>query len=155
MLRPNCSSQLQQKSQVVNVYNDPQLRNAQPGVAATINGQQITLRQLAEECIARHGVDVLDSEINRQAAAASLEASSGKSVSREEVNEEIGRAAEAYGYLTADKKPDVDRWLKDITEQEGHHRRDLHPRCGLAFGRAEETRFRRGAGDAGGPAEGL
>lgn len=110
--------QLQQKSQVVNVYNDPQRRAAQPGVAATINGQEISVRQLAEECIARHGVDVLDSEINLRLLQQALKQKQ-KSVSQGEVNEEIGRAAEAYGCLTADKKPDVDRWLKDITEQEG------------------------------------
>ncbi len=110
--------QLQTNAQVVNVYNDPQLRDAQPGVAATINGQQITVRQLAEECIARHGVDVLDSEINLKLLQQALK-KSNKSVSRDEVNDEIGRAAEAYGYLTADKKPDVQRWLQEITEQEG------------------------------------
>ncbi len=110
--------QLQQKSQVVNVYNDPQRQAAQPGVAATINGQEISVRQLAEECIARHGVDVLDSEINLKLLQQALKQQQ-KSVSQEEVNEEIGRAAEAYGCLTAEKKPDVDRWLKDVTEQEG------------------------------------
>ena len=111
-------AQLQKNSQVVNVYNDPQRRAAQPGVAATINGQQVSLQQLAEECIARHGIDVLEAEIHVKLLKQALK-KSGKSVSREELNEEIGRAAEAYGYLNADKKPDVDRWLADVTEQEG------------------------------------
>jgi parvulin-like peptidyl-prolyl isomerase len=110
--------QLQSNAQIVNVYNDPQLRQAQPGVAATINGQQITVRQLAEECIARHGIDVLDSEINLRLLQQALQ-KNGKAVSRDDVNDEIGRAAEAYGYLTQEKKPDVDGWLKEITEQEG------------------------------------
>ena len=61
---------------------------------------------------------MLDSEINLKLLQQALKQKQ-KSVSQGEVNEEIGRAAEAYGCLTADKKPDVDRWLKDITEQEG------------------------------------
>ena len=37
-----------------------------PGVAATINGGQIAMKQLADECVARHGKDVLEGEINRR-----------------------------------------------------------------------------------------
>ena len=35
------------------------------GVAATINGRQVPLQQLADECLARYGKEVLDGEINR------------------------------------------------------------------------------------------
>ena len=35
-------------------------------MAATINGQKITIRELAEECIDRHGTDVLEGTINRR-----------------------------------------------------------------------------------------
>ena len=38
---------LQREAQVVNVMNDPHLRKQYPGVAATINGQQITRQQVA------------------------------------------------------------------------------------------------------------
>ncbi len=109
---------LQADAKIVNVFNDRQLQQAHPGVAATINGQQITMRQLAEECIARHGLSVLDSEINLKLLQQALK-KGGKSVSREEVDQEIGRAAEAYGYVTSDQKPDSGRWLQEITEQEG------------------------------------
>ena len=37
-----------------------------PGIAAVINGVQIKVRQLAEECIARHGADVLEGLIGRE-----------------------------------------------------------------------------------------
>ena len=36
-----------------------------PGVAATVYDDQITIRELAEECIARHGKEVLEGTINR------------------------------------------------------------------------------------------
>ena len=50
----------------MNVMNDPHLRKQSPGVAATINGQQITRQQVAEECLQRHGREVLEGEINRR-----------------------------------------------------------------------------------------
>jgi len=109
---------LQQGVKVVNVLNDPELSKQLPGVAATINGAQITMDQLADECIARHGVNVLDSEINYLLLTQALKSKS-VTVKGEEIDGEVARAAETYGYLTADKKPDIQRWLKEVTESEG------------------------------------
>jgi parvulin-like peptidyl-prolyl isomerase len=110
--------ELQSSAKVVNVLNDAALRKQQPSVAATINNQQITIAQLAEECIARHGVDVLDAEINFMLLQQALK-SKQLSVSGAEVDAEVARAAEAYGFLTSDKKPDVPRWLKEVSDREG------------------------------------
>ncbi|MDG2384016.1 MAG: peptidylprolyl isomerase [Pirellulaceae bacterium] len=109
---------LQSGANVMNVLNDSEQKAKHPGVAAMINGQQITVRELAEECIARHGQAVLDSEINHQLLRQTLKRS-GKSVANEDIDAEIARAAEAYGFVTRDDKPDVERWLKDVTAQEG------------------------------------
>lgn len=109
---------LQSEAKIVNVYNDPQQRKKQPGVAATINGQKISIRQLAEECIERHGLNVLDSEINFKLLRQALKRSS-KKVTEKDIDTEIARAAESYGYIKKDDSPDVQRWLKDVTSQEG------------------------------------
>ena len=37
-----------------------------PGVAAIINGEQVSIALVAEECIKRHGEEVLEGEINRK-----------------------------------------------------------------------------------------
>jgi parvulin-like peptidyl-prolyl isomerase len=58
--------QLQTEAVVENIYNDPQKSKQMPGVAAVVNGQRITVRELAEECLARYGSDVLDGTINRR-----------------------------------------------------------------------------------------
>ncbi|MCO6455545.1 MAG: peptidylprolyl isomerase [Pirellulaceae bacterium] len=110
--------QLQDEAQVVNVYNSPQLRQQMPGVAATINGQQIPLHQLAEECVRRHGEEVLDGEINRLLLNQELQRR-GKSVERADLDAEIQRAADAYGYVRADGTPDVNAWLAEVQKQEG------------------------------------
>ena len=109
---------LQQGAEVVNVYNDPSTRQKYPGVAAMINGQQITIRQLAEECIARHGHAVLDDEINHKLLRQSLD-KAGKKVNEKDIDVEIARAAEAYGFITRENKPDIERWLEEVTGQEG------------------------------------
>src|SRR5262249_39146410 len=57
---------LQSKSQVVNVYNDPAKRAQMPGVAATINGKTITIRDLSEACVDRHGTEMLEMMIQRK-----------------------------------------------------------------------------------------
>ncbi|MCA9166690.1 MAG: peptidylprolyl isomerase [Planctomycetales bacterium] len=109
---------LQKSAKVVNVFNDPKLRQQQPGVAATINGVAITMQQLEDECIARHGINVLDSEINYRLLVQALK-SKNVAVNSADIDAEVAMAAESYGYLTEQQKPDVQRWLKDVQESEG------------------------------------
>ena len=106
---------LQAESKVVNVYNDAKLREQMPGVVATINGQSISLQQLTDECYQRHAKEVVDGEINRLVLQQELR-KRGKTVTDADIDEEIRRAADAYGYLKPDGTPDVDAWLKAVTE---------------------------------------
>ncbi|MDZ7620263.1 MAG: peptidylprolyl isomerase, partial [Patescibacteria group bacterium] len=57
--------ELQTRTEVVNVLNDPNLRQQMPGVAAIINGRNIAVEQLGEECVVRHGLEVLERSISR------------------------------------------------------------------------------------------
>ncbi len=109
---------LQESAQVVNVYNDEKLRKQMPGVAATINGQKISIQQLAEECIARNGKDVLEGEIHRRLLQQALKKKS-QQVTEADIDAEIARAADAYGYLKPDGSPDIEKWLQDVTKEEG------------------------------------
>jgi len=108
---------LQDDAKVVNVYNDPQLQRTMPGVAATINGRQITIRELSEECIVRHGVDVLEGEIHRRLLQ-QAHRKKNLAVTEQDIDAEIARAADAYGFLKKDGSPDVEAWLKKVTEEE-------------------------------------
>jgi hypothetical protein len=73
------------------------------------------MKQLADECLLRHGEEVLEGEINRLLLTQEL-ARRGKAVNDAAIREEIARAADAYGYLRTDGSPDVDAWLKSVTE---------------------------------------
>ncbi len=104
-------SRLQAQAQIVNVHNNPELRQQMPGVAATINGTNVTLNYLAEECIARFGTEVLETEINRALITQALRRKN-QAVSNEEIQAEIGRAAASFGF------PDVNQWIQYVTKND-------------------------------------
>ncbi len=109
---------LQEDARVQNVLNNPELSKQMPGVAATINNAPITMRQLSEECIVRHGEEVLDGEINRLLLVQAMR-SNKLSIEQPELDAEIERAALAYGFETPDGKPIVKKWLDHVVEQDG------------------------------------
>ncbi len=109
---------LQANAQIVNVYNDASKANQMPGVAATLNGQPVSLRELQEECINRHGIEVLDGEINRKILQQELTRRQ-LTVTEADLEAEIVRAADSLGFLTKDGKPDMEAWLKQVTEEQG------------------------------------
>jgi parvulin-like peptidyl-prolyl isomerase len=106
---------LQTQIQTAKVYGDANLQRQHPGVAAIVGGQQLSLLQLAEECIVRHGPDVLEGEINRLVLLQELRRQE-KAVDEQDIDQEVSRAADAYGYVKSDGSPDVQAWLDAVTE---------------------------------------
>lgn len=104
-------------AKIVNIYNNPELAQQNPGVAATINGRPITTQQLTDECLSRYGQEVLDGEISRKVLTQEL-AKKKMAISQKDLDEEVARAADMYGMTKADGTPDVDRWLAQVTEQD-------------------------------------
>ena len=109
---------LQRKAQVQNVLNHPSLRQqVGQGVVALVNNSPIYLRQLDEECITRHGADVLQGLIGRRMLE--LECKQHQAtVSEGEIDAEIARAA-AQTTKLPDGSPDVKRWLALAVKQQG------------------------------------
>ena len=101
---------------VVNVHHNAELKRKMPGVAATVGGAQITIRQLAEECITRHGYDVLEGEINRKVLKQELQRRN-TDVEPDDIDYEIARAAEANNFIK-DGNPDINGWLRSIVEKD-------------------------------------
>jgi parvulin-like peptidyl-prolyl isomerase len=112
-------ARVQQSAKIVVVWNDAELRKAQPGVAATINGRPVTIADLQSECVERYGSDVLEGEINRKILSQEL-AKRKITVSAKDLDDEIARAAESYGKFQADgRTPDVKAWLTEVTAHDG------------------------------------
>lgn len=107
-------------AQIKNWYNDKdraELNQHMPGVAAVVNNQPITFQQLTDECLSRYGSEVLDGEISRKVLTQEL-FKKKLTVTQADLDAEVARAAEMYGVTTKEGKPDVERWLKQITEQD-------------------------------------
>lgn len=109
---------LQKESKVVNVYNDPKLREQNPGVAALINNKPVQLSVLIEECIARNGKTVLEGEINRKLLTQEL-AKKNLVVKQEDIDAEVDQAAILYGYTNKDGSANRDAWLEQVLQQDG------------------------------------
>ena len=110
--------ELQSKAHVENVFNDPVKRKQYPGVAALINGRQVTVLELAEACIDRHGEEMLQGIINRTL----LEQACKKQkivVTDEEMDAEIARAAVAMGKTKPNGEADIPAWLAEVKKEQG------------------------------------
>jgi len=109
---------LQQQAKVVNVLNDPKLRKQSPGVAAFVNNKQISMKELVDECMLRYGRMMVETEINYKLLSQALKLKN-LNVSQAAINDEIARAALAFGYLKTDGSADVNSWIAAVTKQEG------------------------------------
>ncbi|MDP6447609.1 MAG: peptidylprolyl isomerase, partial [Pirellulaceae bacterium] len=61
-----------------------------------------------------HGKSVLEGEINRHLLLQALR-QKGIAVNQQDIDYEIARAADSFGYVTDDGKPDVQKWINDVT----------------------------------------
>ncbi len=110
--------ELQQGSKMLNVFNDPELSRRMPGVAAVINGNQVSLGELAELCLERHGEEVLQGTINRRLLEQECRRRKIE-ISEADLDAEISRAAGAMLEPREDGTPDVEKWLKMVTKEQG------------------------------------
>jgi parvulin-like peptidyl-prolyl isomerase len=109
---------LQKSATIQNVYNDPQLRQTMPGVVALVNGDRISMKELSDECVLRHGEEVLEGEISRLLLLQALEAS-GVKLTQADVDAEMRHAAQLAGVVDAQGQPDLAAWVKTVTTEEG------------------------------------
>ncbi len=111
-------AKLQSAATTVNVYNDPQLRETMPGVVATVNGDRITMKELGQECLLRHGEEVLETEISQTLLEQSLKRASLE-VSEADLQAEVSHAAVLAGVVDEQGNADLEQWFAQITEQQG------------------------------------
>ncbi len=111
-------AQLQSAATTVNVYNNPQLRETMPGVVATVNGDRITMKQLGQECLLRHGEEVLETEISQMLLEQTLKHAKLE-VSEADLQAEVAHAAVLAGVIDEQGNADLEKWFAGITQQQG------------------------------------
>lgn len=109
---------LKKNAEVVNVLNDPVKSKQMPGVAALINGSKVSLEELAEMCIERHGEEVLGGTIQRRLLEQECKRRQ-VTVSEQELDAEIARAAAQMIETKPDGSPNIEKWIELITRQQG------------------------------------
>ncbi len=110
--------QLQKDAKVVNILNDEAKKKQMPGVAATINGRAVSIKALSEECLARHGKDALNGLVNRRMIEQTLR-KNGVKVNGQDIDDEIADAAARMVGNDANGKPNVEKWLEQVTSEPG------------------------------------
>lgn len=119
MISGQVMQQLQERSQVEIVFGDDARTRQQPGIAARVNGRVITIEQLADECIERHGREVIEGTISRRLLEQACR-QRNLTVTDDDIRAEIARAALSMNKTKGpDGEPDIDAWLKEMTEEQG------------------------------------
>ena len=127
--------QLQDAATIQNVYNDPRLRDAMPGVVATVNGERVTMKELGQECLARHGEETLEIEVSQTLLRQALDGA-GLTVTQQDVEAEMDHAAKLAGVVDQSGRPDRRAWLRMATTEQGvtqdqYYRDSLWPSAAL------------------------
>lgn len=107
-------ARLQQEARVVKVLGDPELTKQHPGAAAIINGEQISVSLVANECVHRYGEEVLEGEINRKLLSQALR-KANQQVTDAELRAELARAATSYGFVNGDGSANLEAWMESVT----------------------------------------
>jgi parvulin-like peptidyl-prolyl isomerase len=109
---------LREQSSVVKVWGNQELEKQHPGVAALINRQALPLKTLEDECLKRTGPKVLDGAIHRKILEGALKAQAIE-ITQADLDQEIARAAEYYGMVHPDGRPNVEAWLQEVLREDG------------------------------------
>ena len=108
----------QKTATIQNVYNNPELRQLMPDVVATVNGDRITMQELGNECLLRHGEEVLETEISRMLLEQAIQAANVK-VTREDLDAEMRHGAELAGVVDQAGNADLAKWIQTVTSEQG------------------------------------
>jgi parvulin-like peptidyl-prolyl isomerase len=94
-LSPKSQGNRVQATPASSVKNIPQA-DVGPAVVATVNGQPISLGELAQQCIARHGEELLENMVNRTLLLQACQARNIE-ITKKDVDDEIARTATKFG----------------------------------------------------------
>ena len=92
------------------IWDDPEKHRQMPGVAATVYGDPITIRELADECLERHASEVLDGTISRKIVEIECKRKD-INVTESDIDREIEATALEGMRAKPDGSADVEGWL--------------------------------------------
>jgi parvulin-like peptidyl-prolyl isomerase len=108
---------LQERAKVTNVLNNAELRQKFPGVAAYINDQKISIEEVSEETLIRHGKKVLEALIARRLLEQALKTHKIV-ITQEDIQHELGEAAKSFEMVDKQGRPDIARFLEMVAKEQ-------------------------------------
>ena len=109
---------LKNKAKVQIVFGSPVLNQQYPGVAALLNGKAISLQELADLCVLKHGREALKDMIHRRIIEQACRRETIV-ISEQDISKEIQEMAFNYLPLLPNGAADVEGWLRRATEESG------------------------------------
>jgi len=107
---------LQDRAQVNIIFGKPELYSQHPGIAAYLNGREISVNELAGLCVQKHGKEVLNDMINRLFIEQACRRE-GIRITEQDIDSEIREMAIKHLPLLANGQPNIELWLRMATEE--------------------------------------
>jgi parvulin-like peptidyl-prolyl isomerase len=82
-----------------------------------VNGDRIMMQELGNECLLRHGEEVLEAEISQMLLTQELQLA-GLAVEQADLDAEMQHAAELAGVVDDAGKADLKRWIETVTKEQ-------------------------------------
>lgn len=109
---------LHKRAKIDFVFGNRELMARMPGVAAVVNGYQITTQKLAEHCLDRHGELVLDDMISKLIIEQACKRNN-LVITDADIDAEIRQMAMQHLPLLENGQPDIPRWMKMALDENG------------------------------------
>ncbi|MDR0869502.1 MAG: peptidylprolyl isomerase [Planctomycetaceae bacterium] len=110
--------ELQSKAKIQAVLGNPAAMQQFPDIAAVVNGQPLTKKQLSDVCVNRFGKRVLEDMINRLIVEQDCR-KHNIVITEADIDNEIKEMAMKNLPLKADGTPNIELWMKMATEGSG------------------------------------
>ena len=114
--RPNFLLNFSRSHSVDKFLGDAALTKQHPGVAAIINGEQVSVCVVGEECIKRHGLEVLEGEINRKLLTQALR-NANKTSHRCGSEKRSPGPQPVLAMFVRDGSPDLEAWMESVMRE--------------------------------------
>ena len=110
--------EMQSRAQVKIIFGEPALYSQYPGIAAFLNGREISIKELAELCLQKYGKEVSNDMIYRLLIEQACRKENLR-ITEPDIDKEIREMALKYLPLLPDGTPNVGLWLQRATEESG------------------------------------
>ena len=110
-------NELRNRAQVNIIFGNPALYGQYPGVAALVNGREVSIKELADTCVQKHGAEVVDDMILRLIVEQACRRANIQ-ITDQDIDKEIWEMAFEHLPLLQNGEPNIALWQQKAAEEE-------------------------------------